>query len=601
MASKKPPADNERQASSRKSVRTFTDWTYSRLKMAEKTADSGNLYEAATVCEWLLGDPAVFGGLEVRRDALLGLTPTFEPSGDKRRSNKAVKALEAGEDFWASYPESELGQLLMWRLLLGVAPGRTKWSDPLPDHGGRIMPVTEFWHPQGLRYDFQRAGWFGKDAGSSEFPIVPGDGTWLLHALAENRPWALGLWRRLSRPVLLKYLAFQDWSRHSEKAAMLVATSKSDSTKKQRDEMVADLAAAGGDAITALAAGWDLKLVELVANTKQIYEAQILLADSIIAQAIRGGNLSTNVDGQGSRAAAEVQVSAGEVPKIRADGEALATTLHDQSLVWWAEFNFGDPALAPWPVYPTDPPEDNKLEAETAKAASEAVEKFDKLGFDIDVEELKQKFGLTWLGARKAPPVVVQPKPIAPAPGTKPTDPALTARILAMAEETGDSDYRDITEDEFRAILKMFPRVAIAGGGRVGKSTMAALATDRPVLYAKPFEDMEPEVGWSGVSERMVEATKDLESFVIEGVRVAHALRKGMQVDAVVYLRRPKVAASELKPGHTTQAKGVQTVFDEWHPENDHVPVFDESSPHLKLRLQPLLRATEEPLAPPAA
>ena len=61
-----------------------------------------------------------------------------------------------------------------------------------------------------------------------------------------------------------------------------------------------------------------------------------------------------------------------------------------------------------------------------------------------------------------------------------------------------------------------------------------------------------------------------------------------MQVDAVVYLRRVKVPAAERKPGHVTQAKGVQSVFEEWHEKNGHVPVFDESSPSLKLRLRAL-------------
>jgi len=444
MATRKPPADDERKSASRKSVRTITEWTFARLRMAERSADSGNLTEAVGVCEWLLGDPAVFGGLEIRRDALLGLVPTFEPSGDKRRSNKAVKALEAGEDFWRSYPETELGQLVMWRLLLGLAPGRQKWSDPLEDHGGRILPVTEFWHPQGLRYDFQRAGWFSRDVNGSEFQLVPGDGTWLLHSIAQNRPWSLGLWRRLGKWVLLKYLAAQDWSRHSGKAAMLVATSKEVSTDKQRKELAADLLASGDDAIAVLQAGFDLKLVELVANTKQIYEAQILLADTMIAQAIRGGNLSTNVDGQGSRAAAETQVSAGEVPKLRADGEALATTLHDQSLVWWAEFNFGDAGLAPWPVYPTEPPADTKVAAETANTAADAAGKFDKLGFEIDTDEFTQEFGITWIKGRKEPPAPPAPNVLPPAPpGNEPPTGRLMARLASGMLAKGAKGFVD--------------------------------------------------------------------------------------------------------------------------------------------------------------
>lgn len=616
---KKPPVDNERQSSSRKSVRTFTDWTYSRLKMAERSADSGNLYEASTVCEWLLGDTAVFGALEIRRDALLGLVPTFEASGDKRRSNKAVKALEAGDDFWRSYPETELGQLLMWRWLLGVAPARHKWSEPLDDHGKRILPVTEFWHPQGLRYDFNRAGWFGKDTGGVEFPIVPGDGTWILHALALNRPWALGGWRRLGKWVLLKHLAAQDWSRHSEKAAMLVATSDATSTKKQRDEMAADLAAAGGDAIAVLAAGFDLKLVELVANTKQIYEAQILLADTMIAQSIRGGNLSTNVQG-GSHAALDGQVAASETPKIKADGEALSTTIHDQSLTWWAEFNFGDPGLAPWPVYPTDPPEDNKVEAETAKIASEAVAGFDKLGFDFDIEELKQKFGLTWLGERTKPKPVPVVAPLAAPPtkpGKPPADPVPTdARMFAMAADDA-AEFRDLTEDQFLAVLKMFPRVAITGGPRMGKSTLTKLVTDRPVIHSVvEGEQVDAAPGSilvvggyeSDTPAKLIAAVEGLPSFVVEGVQVSRALRgpedqdgnrlPGMVVDAVVYMQRPKVPIEDLKVGQVRQAKNTRSIFDEWHAKNEHVPVLFEGSPNFELWLQTQAAVTDQDTAP---
>lgn len=420
MASKRrPPKSNEGQSSGRKPVRTFTDWTYSRIRAAEMMADSGRLSEAVKVCDWLLGDPAVAGALETRRDAILGLTPTFEPSGDKRRSARAVKALEAGSDYWAAYPESELGQLIIWNLLLGVAPGRQPWTEPLADHGGRILPALEFWHPAGLRYDFTLAAWFGKDSRESEFEIVPGDGTHILHTLAKHHPWMLGAWRRVSRFVLLKYLATQDWSKHSEKAAMLVATSVADSTHEQRKALAADIAKAGDDAIAVLQSGFDIKLLELSANTRQIYEAQIEMADKVIATLILGGNLSTNVDKNGSKAAAETQVRAGQLPKLRSDAERLTTTLHDQSLVWWAEFNFGDPALAPWPVYPTEPEEDKKAKADTINVLAEGLTKLDKMGFEFDVEMVKEDYGIDWITGRTKP----EPPP-PPATAVAPADPA---------------------------------------------------------------------------------------------------------------------------------------------------------------------------------
>jgi len=41
---------------------------------------------------------------------------------------------------------------------------------------------------------------------------------------------------------------------------------------------------------------------------------------------------------------------------VRFDAEALATCLNEQVLRWWAEFNFGDARLAPWPNWDTAPP-----------------------------------------------------------------------------------------------------------------------------------------------------------------------------------------------------------------------------------------------------
>lgn len=400
-------ANDETTSPAHTTVRTFTKWTPAKVRAAEQRADSGNLYDAATLCEWLLGDEAVASGLEARSQALLGLEPSFEPTGDKRRAGVAVKALEVGQDYFRSYPESELEQLVVWRLLLGVAPGRHNWTEPQATHDGRILPNLEFWHPQQLRYDFTKAGWFGRNTNGSEFPIEPGNGVWVLHALTKHRPWSRGLWRSLARWVIFKWLAAQDYARHSEQGAVLVASNQTENPQgdlaEQRKQLAEDLKNSGADARIVLQAGWKLDLLEVSANTKQIYEAQIELANRAIAIRIRGGNLTTNVDKAGSKAATETQHKSNEEPKLKFDGESLSTTLHDQSLVWWAEFNFGSPLLAPYPKYPTEPEEDKKVKADTADKAGDVAKKFEDLGFEIDEKEFIEDFGLNWIKGRKSP------------------------------------------------------------------------------------------------------------------------------------------------------------------------------------------------------
>lgn len=373
-------------------VRTFTDWTTPKIRAAQRQADSGNLYQAASLCEWILTDDRVAGSLDARLDSLFGLPVTFEP-GAGRKKNQAIKALEAGEDWWESYPEQQLRLIHKWGLILGVAPAIHRWKEH-PDHGDRILPSPDFWHPQTLRQDHRTHEWSVENAIRQRVPVAPGDGQWLLHMpFGKHRPWAQGLCWSLALWVIVKQLAMQDWSRHSERGAMLVISSPDRSTKETRRELAQAMRDAGEDAVVALAAGFDMKLLEVAANTERIYRAQIEMADLAIAIRIRGGNLSSQVDG-GSKAAAQVQVDVNETPKLRFDASTISTTAHDQSLIWWAEFNFGDRRLAPWPTYPVQPEEDKKALAEALKALAESIESLQTAGVPFDLKELAERFTL---------------------------------------------------------------------------------------------------------------------------------------------------------------------------------------------------------------
>lgn len=421
------------------SARIYTDWTPARLKSAWRSAEAGNLAQAVQLCEWLLTDDRVSAALDARIDALLGLTPTFEP-GAGRRSAKAVKAIEADEDWWYAYPESELKQMLRWGILLGVAPARHEWATA--GVGNRVLPNLTFWNPSTLVWDWQLRRWTIRDYQSVEIELVPGDSEWVLHTPSgRNRPWANGLWMSLGRWVLLKQFAMGDWGRHSEKGSLLVATAPENASQDQRQELAADLAAVGSDAAVALANGFDLKLIEVAANTVQIYNAQINAADAAIAIRIRGSNLSTEVVG-GSKAAAESQAKTGDTPKLKSDAQCLTTTLHDQSLVWWAEFNFGDQRLAPWPVYPVEPDEDKSQRATMFKTLGEGLAVWDKLGFEVDPKAVVEDFGLTFLTGKREEPEP-EPEPV-PAPG-QPQDPgapvqASMLKPLAYARPTMAAD-----------------------------------------------------------------------------------------------------------------------------------------------------------------
>lgn len=90
--------DDKSASASAPSARVYNDWTPKKITAAQRSAEQGDLTLAVMVCDWLFTDDRIADGLDKRCERLFGLPVTFEPSGDKRRSNRAVKALEAGED-----------------------------------------------------------------------------------------------------------------------------------------------------------------------------------------------------------------------------------------------------------------------------------------------------------------------------------------------------------------------------------------------------------------------------------------------------------------------------------------------------------------------
>jgi hypothetical protein len=411
------------------SVRVFTRWTPQLLFAAEVSADSGNLTQAAKVVSWLLTDDRIRGCLNARIQALLGLVPGFEQAGDKRRAKRAIKFLEAGDDFWVSYPEDELWLMMAWGLLLGVCPMRHK-PQYVEGHGSRVLPCPEFWHPAaGLRQDLHTGEWkirvatLGNEFGVEE-TITPGDGTWVMHMpYGKHRPWELGLWKCLAWWKLLKSMAVGDHGRHMEKGSLLVLTTNLNqqvppthlpNTEAGRQASATSIYQRGKDAVAALAFGQDLKLVESKGESYKLYTSAEDAANEAFAIAIRGGNLTTSVEG-GSKAAAEVQERTGDFVNLRFDAETTANTLHKQSLPWWAQWNFGDRALAPWPNYPVAPQRNLKHFADTMSAFNKAAQELEYNGFELDRERALEEFELLeFVKPGVKPAVSPLAKPVAP-------------------------------------------------------------------------------------------------------------------------------------------------------------------------------------------
>lgn len=114
--------------------------------------------------------------------------------------------------------------------------------------------------------------------------------------------------------------------------------------------------------------------------------------------------------------------------------------------------------------------------------------------------------------------------------------------------------------DMFAHILVDHDRVAIAGGPRSGKTTLSKIVTDRPIFGTDALIGA---ISWEDAPHEIMRTLAEMSGprWVVEGVQVPRALRKGLAADAVLWLGG---ARSALTSGQDIMRKGVETVMRDW-------------------------------------
>ena len=327
---------------------TRDDWNPSTIKSARRSAELGNLRAAADLVEHIQTDDRASGVLSTRVRGLLKCEVRFEDA-ESDDATPITQALEA--DFWDAYPENDLAQLASWGLMLGVGLGEHRWD---VNEYGRLVPRLRVWHPRWLRWDHRNHSWLLQtEGGDVELDLESGE--WILYTpFGSHEPWRHGLYRSVSAWWLLKRYAISDWGGYSEAHGnpIRVGTSEMDTGKEYRTELAEDLQNIAGITGMGMPPGVKVELLEATARTWETFQAQVEAANTSMAVAIAGQNLTSEVQG-GSYAAATVHDSIRR-DLIESDEQALSTSLHEQMISPWAAMNYGD-APVPWVRWETTP------------------------------------------------------------------------------------------------------------------------------------------------------------------------------------------------------------------------------------------------------
>ena len=120
-----------------------------------------------------------------------------------------------------------------------------------------------------------------------------------------------------------------------------------------------------------------------------------------------------------------------------------------------------------------------------------------------------------------------------------------------------------------RDIARAHKRIAVVGGPLTGKTTVSREVTDRPVLSTDDTMDAD----WADQPEIAKRRVEGMDAFVLEGVQAARALRKGLEVDAIVVMETPK---GERTKGQAAMAKGQEKIIADALAMNPGVVVYWE-------------------------
>lgn len=362
-------------------------------------AESGTFVNAARLVDQVLRDDRIFSTIMTRVLSLLGKPQEFEPPKDTAQGRKHAEELKA---MWPEMAEhSALVELLIWGITLGVGVAQvTQTSDPWK---------LEVWHPWALTWDPYEGCYLIQGRDSEQIRILPdGKGGFLDE---EGRRWVLftpygfanagrrGLLRALADLYLERRWAHRDRARYSEvhgqPMRIGIAPIKGVETD-QIAEFRRKLAPAGSESVVILRQGeegnrWDVKLVEAMGKSNELFEQEIAQLDRAIATLVLGQSQST--DGQAGLGSNDQAGEPVRLDIMRGDAESLTPTIRKQFLMPYYRFAYGNADMAPWWCIKVDPPEDRAKKATELKTLVEALAAAKAAALPLDQRAILEAFG----------------------------------------------------------------------------------------------------------------------------------------------------------------------------------------------------------------
>lgn len=366
-------------------------WYLADLEDAMRSADAGNLRQAAKIWRAMRQDGIVSGLMSTCTDGLVRLPKQFSGADEQISELKPGNATVSVFD--QMLPAAELALMAADGRGLGVGIGE------LVPVRGRDYPILIRLEPEWLRYRWDTNQWLYAGKGREE-EVTPGDGRWVLHVPGGRvAPWQHGLWYALGEAWVPKTHSKSYRGNWESKLAnpARVAVSPSGASEEQSESFFQKVMAWGVNTVFGMKPGYDVKLLESNGRGYEAFGETIKTSNEEIIIAI-AGQLVTTTGGTGFANADIHKTIRADIIKAIADG--LAHTVNTQCLPPWVAARWGVEALACRAMVSWDvtPPKDRKAEADAMTALAGAItamrQAIAPYGRDVDVAAVLTAHGI---------------------------------------------------------------------------------------------------------------------------------------------------------------------------------------------------------------
>ena len=405
----RPPGSPPRTPFKALPITTFAgfDTVYS-VNSTLRQLEDGDFNRAAILSDATGRDDRISAVTSTRVGALLAATLDVKPADDRAKAAKYAQMLGGTEDApgrWdRMFPPGMMANLLRAGLHLNMGVAEILWWE----EDGMWWPRLNFWHSQFVRWDVTKAQYriATADKGEIDLPRLDDNpepaGQWFIWCPFGYRfAWLHGLIRSLAPMYMRRMWVNRDWARYNEVHGLPITKAivpNEGGSGPGDDDFFYAVANRGADPTILLKQGeegnkYDIDILEATAKTYETFKDSKQDVNTDIAVLLLGQNLSTEASGGGLGGGQVAQHNLVRLDKAREDA-AIAAAIYEQVLKPWARFNFGDPNLAPRPIYRIDPPDDDAKKAAVLKGLGDGIQSLTLAKVPVDIRETAEEFGL---------------------------------------------------------------------------------------------------------------------------------------------------------------------------------------------------------------